>query len=192
MQININGHKVDLPEGVILPGDVTDEDYCGTADSWLSNDVDSLWSWKLPEGDWLHVFRFDGHFFPDRDPLDPEHFLASRIDHIVTDPREYPLPCLLVSWEVDPTSWLEAPVEGEDVAIWCTPNYYPSHNNPPLPDYLRDERRFEIRRFASIAEAQEVIDHYYNDSTQYDGIRDCNVLRHGQAGSDKLRIVAAP
>lgn len=76
--------------------------------------------------------------------------------------------------------------------VWCSPNYYRGTCNAPQPAYVRTREDScdagDIRDFASRAEAQAYIDDYYSGPSDYDGIPQCNVLSHGQAGADTLII----
>jgi len=74
--------------------------------------------------------------------------------------------------------------------VWCEPQYLHGTYNAPVDGFARDDGD-AIIEFASGKDAQAYIDDYYNEPSAYDGVRECNVLCHGQAGADILTIVAA-
>ena len=104
-------------------------------------------------------------------------------------------------YDIDRPEWLSAWGQDPDLTetdenstalnfrIWDTPNYYQSNINSPQPGWWRDEETNEPMEFDSYAGAKEVVDEYYGAPSAYDGIPQCNVLSHGQAGADTLTIV---
>lgn len=71
--------------------------------------------------------------------------------------------------------------------VWCEPNYYDGTFNAPSPSLDKDEEG-DVIVFASYEEAAEYVAAYYNAPSRYEGIPACNVLAHGQAGTDSLTI----
>ncbi len=73
--------------------------------------------------------------------------------------------------------------------IWREPQYYEGTCNAPAEGWLLDDDG-RPREYDSVTEAQAARAAYYEPSTAYEGVRDCNVLSHGQYAADKLTVVA--
>ena len=96
----------------------------------------------------------------------------------------------LSAWGLDPElTEADENSTASTFRIWDTPNYYEGTNNAPQAGWWKNEETNEAMEFNSYAEAEEVVDEYYDEPSAYDGIPQCNVLSHGQAGSDDLIIV---
>lgn len=95
-------------------------------------------------------------------------------------------------WGYDGLDYLDKAEPGFDgpCRVWRKPNYYQGTCGAPQPDYARDEQ-YIIREFDGYAAAAAYVNEYYSAPSGYDGIPECNVLAHGQAGADTLTIVEA-
>lgn len=78
--------------------------------------------------------------------------------------------------------------EGECL-VWRAYHYYPGTYNTPQDGFDRDESD-ELRTFKTFAEAKKYVD-AYDEESGYNGIKECMVMSHGQAGPDTLTIVDA-
>jgi hypothetical protein len=107
----------------------------------------------------------------------------------------------LASWGYDGLAVLtKAKLDDEGpFRIWIEPQYYPGTYNAPQAGFAHRwatdsqvvsvDDDLGIAEFATYAEAQAYVDAYYSEPSRYDGIPQCNVLSHGQAGPDRLTIV---
>lgn len=182
----------DIPEGSALP-DLSKEDWRESADESHDNEVQAVHSWKIGEL-WLHIFTDQG--YPESAIIEAgEHvrYLAEVCDNIAAD-ADADRAEIMAGFGIDfPNAILKEASEDYDgeCRVWHIPNYYPGHNNPPLPSFAREGDGDEITTFASYAEAKAYVEFYFNEESAYDGIAQCNVLSHGQAGADSLKIVEA-
>lgn len=74
--------------------------------------------------------------------------------------------------------------------IWSHPHYYAGTCNAPQPGRVRDDNG-NVKVFDTYSEARAYVDEYETAPSEYDGILACNVLSHGQYGSDTLTIIEA-
>lgn len=100
----------------------------------------------------------------------------------------------MAAWGYDGLGYLQAAPADYDGPcwIWRQPNYYEGTINAPQPGLLTDDDPYGTpREFSTRADAQAWVDQYHNAPSAYDGIKQCHVLSHGQAGPDVLTIVQA-
>ena len=180
----------DLPAGLALP-DLSGENWRYRATETHDNDVRAVHSWKIGEL-WLHIYTDEG--WPKSAEIGTQNhieFLAEICDNMaqwVDQDRSE----IMAGFDIDfPTFLTEvaADFEGE-CRVWHMPNYYTGHYNRPMPAFSRDDND-QIITFENLAAAQKYCRDYYSEPSCYDGFPQCNVLSHGQAASDDLRIVEA-
>jgi len=211
--ITIDGNEIsiyndtDKPVAVEdIPSVITSPDYDGqiydASDECWSNGPDGLYLYRMDDGRNLYVDVvqvIDCITITDDSPIghlrdwyanisdddDEDEWLSewdlAADDHLVAVPDDYDGPC----------------------RVWHAPCYYSTHNNRPTGYWARDDdvtppdneyvdpKLSPIHVFVNRADAQDYINDYYTAPSGYDGIPACNVLSHGQAGSDTLIIVAA-
>lgn len=186
MELNIGGtiltiyHKT-LPD---LP-DLSDRyNYWEKSDEEASNGMDSLYIYNLADGLQLEVYTEQGHpTFASVVPRRPI-WMALAECYYETD-----LTTWLAEWGIDPGLTPADPKSTYDnYRIWVTPNYYSGTCGAPISGWLLDDDGNPID-YPSYQAAQDAVDEYYNAPSCYDGIPACNVLSHGQAGSDDMMIV---
>ena len=194
--IDVGGRMVnlsvdsDLPAGLALP-DLSDEMWRYRATETHDNDVDGIHSWKIGKL-WLHIYTDQG--YPESAEIsDQDHmaYLAEICDDMaqwVDQDRSE----VMAGFDIDfPTFLTEAAAEFDgECRVWHMPNYYSGHYNRPMPAFARDDND-QIITFANRAAAEQYVSDYYSEPSCYDGIPACNVLSHGQAASDDLKIVEA-
>jgi hypothetical protein len=180
----------DLPAGMALP-DLSGENWRDTATESHDNEVLAIHSWKIGEL-WLHIYTDQG--YPKSAEIGTQNhmeFLAEICDNIAGDVDQDRAE-IMAGFAIDfPTFLTEAAADfAGECRVWHMPNYYSGHNNPPLPSFARDEDDL-ILTFGNRAAAEQYVSDYYSEPSCYDGIPACNVLSHGQAGADTLKIVEA-
>jgi hypothetical protein len=183
----------EAPDTIALPN-LSGEDWRKTADESHDNGVVAVHSWKI--GDlWLHIYTDQGS--PQSASLeaaDHLEYLAEQCQYIAVDVNRDRAE-IMAGFHIDfPEAFLsEAKPDWKgECRVWHMPNYYSGHNNPPLPHFAREgDDPKQITTFANYADAKAYVENYFNEESAYDGIAACNVLSHGQAGADSLKIVEA-
>jgi len=161
------------------------------ATEMCSDEIDSCYRYDLGDGQSLYVDCLQGD--PETCCISEDTLLAHMLEwHSNALPDNCDAAQWLASWDLDACAALEQadPDYDGDFRVWCEPNFHPATCNAPSADYARDDGN-EILEFATHAEAQAYVDSYFSEPSCYDGILQCNVLSHGQAGSDTLTIVQA-
>lgn len=183
--IRIGNRNIDLHERVDNLPDLACEHWHESATGAWENGSHGVYQWDLGGGQYLYVDTDQG--IPQsagvsQDDID-DHLLSWSYDD--QDAAEW-----LAAWSLDGLSQLDEVDDTHDgpCRIWCEPCYYSGTYNAPTPGYVRDDAG-AIAEFDTYADAAEYVDAYYNTSTQYDGVPDCNIMSHGQAGPDSLTIV---
>ncbi len=198
MSIEIDGEAFAIEQGYAgqtLP-DLSEWYWRDSANHNYTDGMDSIIGFDLKDGETLWIDCIQGS--PNSVRISTEGILSLLQDwysNQAYDDIEYAE--FLAGWGIDPLEALALALADESwdgpCRIWCVPCYYPGTFNAPLPAFYRkhdeDGRTSEIVEFETYADAKAAYDEYYNAPSAYDGIPACNVLSHGQAGSDTLVIV---
>ena len=161
-------------------------DWRETADESADNGIDSLYLWRLADRLYLIIYCEQGR--PVNANLSDDDLADYVCAYCADGCRESEA---LASWGLDGLAAETEAAEDYDgeCAIWCEPHYYEGTCGAPQAGFVRDDKSLDIRVFPRVAEAQAYVDEYYSAPSGYDGIRECNVLSHGQFGADTLTIV---
>jgi len=181
----------DPPTGIVLP-DLSAEDWRDTATESHDNGVVAVYSWKIGE-QWLHIYTDQG--YPESAEIDThDHlaYLAEVCDNLAADAAADRAEVMADFAIPFPESFLtEAAADFAGACrVWLMPNYYHGHTNAPSATFARGEDE-KIITFENRDAAEQYVSNYYSKPSSYDGIPACNVLSHGQAGADTLKIVEA-
>jgi hypothetical protein len=164
-------------------------DYASRASAHATNGSDSVYRFDLPDG------RF---VFLDCPQGTPETVFVAPVgeDSIEVYVREFcyqdyvALSEYMVEWGFDGLDYEDE--AGPDYAgrcrIWSEPHYYAGTCGAPSPGYAKDDDG-RVLQFQTYAKAKAYVDNYYNAENAYDGVKDCNVLAHGQSAADTLTII---
>jgi hypothetical protein len=181
----------DLPAGLSLPNLAAD-DWRESAAESHDNGVLALYSWKIGELWWLHIYTDQG--YPESAEIGSQNhmdFLAEICDNIAGDVEQDRAEIMADFGIAFPTFLTEAAANfAGKCRVWHMPNYHRGHCNPPSPSFACGEDD-SIITFENRAAAEQYVSDYYTEPSCYDGIAECNVLAHGQAGADTLKIVEA-
>jgi len=194
IKLNIGGEILNLEIGSeqppVLP-DLSGDDWREIVgmEQFGTDHIYSLHQFPLPDGGYLYIRTDQGLPFA----------AEIRDDEPIAIIREW---WYYADSECEQAEWLQAfdisgleALERADESyagecrIWREPQYLPGTCNAPQPGFARDDDG-KILEFDTRDEAQQYCDHYYSAPSQYDGIRACMVMSHGQCGSDTLTIVA--
>lgn len=190
--INIDGQEKDIDvennidlTGLTLP-DLSESDWRYGADDCFESGNSNVYQWNLSEIVRLYVDVDQGYVVgvvATKETIG-QHLLDWDYD---CDTAEW-----LSSWGLDGAEILspaDADFQGA-CRVWVEPNYYQGTYGAPVAGFARDEQG-NILEFENGSKAAAYVSEYYNAPSGYDGIPACNVLSHGQAGADSLKIVQA-
>lgn len=170
---------------MILP-EIDDDMILDNADEIASNGIDDFAIYYLDDDTHqLEIYLDQGY------PTNAEINIRRTMRDVVLDCcYDIDRPEWLAAWELDPElTEADENSTASNFRIWDAPNYYEGTNNAPQAGWWKDEETNEPMDFETYAEAKKIVDEYYNADSNYDGIPQCNVLSHGQAGADTLTIV---
>jgi len=175
-------------------------DWWDAAEEEYSNDIQALRRYPLSGGESLLIWSDQG--YPEGVEITDKPMLEHLAEYATCADREQPAEPAEVMAEFD-VPFADNPFLQEaskdwpgECRVWHIPHYYAGTWNAPGeafaqvadddPEQGTDAR---IREFDTFADAQAYCDRYYSEPSGYDGIPACNVLSHGQAAADTLKIV---
>jgi len=204
LTININGieHPIYNNTGsteIALPDLAEDDCWREHATEFVDNDIDSCYRYDLGNGNSLYIDCEQGA--PSCLSIDTD----SMIEHLRdwwsnTNDGMVEFAEWLAGWGLDGLAVLTKANEGDEgpFRVWHEP-HYPGTCNAPQPGFahkystddevVNPDQDEGIWEFATYEQAAAYVHEYYNEPSTYDGIPQCNVLSHGQAGADRLTIV---
>ena len=163
-----------------------EDNWYGTADECADNGMDSLYLWRVADRCNLVIWCEQGH--PVDASLGKKDLPQYVRTYLASDGLRESEALASYGFDGLAAETIAAEDYEGECAIWCEPTYYPGTCNAPQAGFVR-ESEDKVCVFATRAEAKAYVDKYYTAPSAYNGILECNVLEHGQAGADALTIV---